>query len=66
VPAYTGGLGRPVAVDGKLRSPACFGSRGEPWAFPFGSGRACDPDFDRTIVVQDLRRGRALLVELYS
>lgn len=35
VPAYTGGediAARPVAVDGQLRMPQCFGSRGEPWA----------------------------------
>jgi hypothetical protein len=35
IPAYTGGesfADRPVAVDGELRTPACFGGMGEPWA----------------------------------
>lgn len=35
IPAYTGGedvAQRPVAVDGKLRTPQCFGGMGEPWA----------------------------------
>lgn len=33
IPAYTGGTnGRPVAVDGELRIPQCFGGMGEPWA----------------------------------
>ena len=32
-PAYTGGTNsRPVAVDGALRIPQCFGGMGEPWA----------------------------------
>ena len=33
VPMHTGGTNdRPVAVDGELRIPQCFGGRGEPWA----------------------------------
>lgn len=66
LPAYTGGVGRPVMVDGKPRSPACFGSRGEPWAFPLGAGRACNPEFDLVIVVIDTRRGHPVFVELFA
>lgn len=68
IPAYTGGTGRPVAVDGKLRTPACFGSRGEPWAYPLGCGRMCEPDYEATIVVIDPspRRGFSILAELYT
>jgi len=68
IPAYTGGRGRPVAVDGELRTPACFGSRGEPWAQPLGLSRMCVPDFEAEITVIDPspRRGFAILVELYS
>lgn len=36
-PSYTGGTGRPVAVDGALRQPQCFGTHGEPWAQPLGT-----------------------------
>lgn len=42
-PAYTGGPVL-VAVDGRLRAPCCFGSRGEPWAQPLGT-RATAHDF---------------------
>ena len=65
-PAYTGGAGRPVAVDGKLRTPACFGSRGEPWAQPLGLGRMCEPDFDSTALVYDTRRDHLYFEELFT
>lgn len=66
VPAYTGGLGRPVMVDGKLRTPACFGSRGEPWAQPLGLGRMIIPDHEPVVVVHDPRRHYSILVELWA
>lgn len=66
LPAYTGGAGRPVAVDGQLRTPACFGSRGEPWAYPLGTGRSCDIDYEPVVVVHDTRRKHLVLVNLLA
>lgn len=65
-PSYTGGASM-AAVDGRLRHPQCFGSRGEPWA---QTGAAhCITEMDQMPDVHEVTvpgRGYMLLVESWT
>lgn len=63
IPAYTGGENvaqRAVAVDGRLRTPQCFGGMGEPWAQP-DDGADCGDTGDVMRRVVDLHPDRSSL-----
>lgn len=67
IPAYTGGediAQRPVAVDGAMRTPACFGGRGEPWAQGDGLGQDCGDTSDPAVRVVDIGLDRSAMLDL--